>query len=49
MADWQDYTKYFGSPEAYATAIKNKEAGGQSLTDAAAAASFKMARPRCVR
>lgn len=46
MATYQDYIKYFGSPEAYASAIKQKEASGQKLSDPAAAAAFKAAYPQ---
>lgn len=37
--------KYFGSPEAYAKAIMEKEASGQKLSDPAAAEAFKKAYP----
>lgn len=45
MANWQDHLSFFGSPEAYAKTIKQKESRGEQLSDPSAAAAFKAARP----
>lgn len=41
--DYTKYINYFGSPEAYAKAIQEKEAAGVPLSDPQAAAAFKQA------